>query len=80
MKSIHKYQLPIAVFSFVGFMLSIIQLKVETSMLLLERFFVGGGWLEIVIVSMFGFLLAFKMQGPKQLARWRRLSWTIFSV
>lgn len=75
-----QYLLPAAVVVFVSFVLSMIQLKVALPMLLLERIFPGGGWLEILIVAMFGALLVFKMQNPKTAARWRRISWSIFSI
>ncbi|MDA3928789.1 MAG: 4Fe-4S binding protein [Prolixibacteraceae bacterium] len=80
MKSIRSYNLSLSVFVFVTFMLSMVQLKVETPMLLLERFIVGGGWFEIALVALFGAILAFKMQDPKQSGKWRRISWSIFSV
>lgn len=72
--------LPLSVFLFVGFMLSMIQLKVEMPMLLLERFFTGGGWIEIIIVASFGAFLISKMQLPSNSAKWRRISWSIFSI
>jgi len=49
-------------------------------MLLLDRFFPGGGWIQIFIVALYGGLIAFKMQDPEKVPFWRMLSWTIFSV
>lgn len=74
-----RYTLPVSVFVFVGFMLSMIQLKVKLPMLLLERFIQGGGWIEIALVASFGAFLAFKMQNSITSARWRKISWSIFS-
>lgn len=48
----NKYRLPLYVFLFVSFILSMIQWKVQSPMLLLERFFDGGGWIEILIVAL----------------------------
>ncbi len=75
-----KFVLPVSVFVFVAFMLSMIQLKVKLPMLLLERFFEGGGWIEIGIVASFGAFLAYNMQDIKLQAKWRMISWTVFSV
>lgn len=80
MKDFKKYILPFAVFAFVAFNLTMIQLKAELTMLLFERLFSGGGWIEIAFVSGFGAFLAYKMQDPKQTAKWRRISWSIFSI
>jgi len=75
-----RFALPVSVFVFVAFMLSMIQLKVKLPMLLLERFFEGGGWAEIGIVASFGAFLAFKMQDVKMQAKWRMISWYVFSA
>lgn len=75
-----KYILPSSVFVFVAFMLSMIQIQVESPMLMLERFIPGGGWIEISIISSFGFLVAYNMQFPKSSAKWRKISWSIFSI
>ena len=77
---IRKIVLPVSVFLFVGFMLTMIQLKVEMPMLLLERFFKGGGWIEIVAVSFFGAFVVHKMQNVRESGRWRKIIWTIYSV
>jgi len=49
-------------------------------MLLLERFMQGGGWLEIAALSVFGFFLSYKMQFPDYSAKWRKISWAVFSL
>jgi polyferredoxin len=49
-------------------------------MLLAERFYKGAGWIEIIIISFYGAFVAFKMQDPKNVPAWRKLTWTIFSV
>lgn len=49
-------------------------------MLMLERFIVGGGWLELIIISIYGAFLAIKMQDQKQSPKWRLISWSIFSI
>ena len=76
---IKRYTLHASVFVFVAFMLSMIQLKVSSPMLLIERFFRGGGWIEIFIVAFLGAFIAFKMQQPKLSGKWRRISWSIFA-
>lgn len=49
-------------------------------MILLERFIPGGGWIEIPIIAFYGAFVAWKMQDPKNVAKWRRNTWLLFSV
>lgn len=70
--------LPIGVSLFVLLNLTMVQLKVEPSMLLLERFFTGGGWIEIALLISYAYLLTVKMVDPMERNRWRKISWTLF--
>jgi ferredoxin-type protein NapH len=74
------YTLPSTVFVFVFLLLSIVQLKLAKPIILLERFIQGGGWFEIVIIALYGAFVAWKMQNPVNVPRWRQLTWTIFSI
>jgi len=49
-------------------------------MILLERFIVGGGWIELVIVGLYASVVVYKMNDPKQVSKWRKFTWTLFSV
>lgn len=60
-------------------LLSIVQLKVATPMLLAERFFSGFGWLQIGAMSVLGGFLAVKMLDVSKVSKWRTISWTLFS-
>ena len=75
-----KYILPVLVFLFVSMILAIVQIKVERPMILLERFIPGGGWFEIVLIALYGGFVAYKMQNPVHVPKWRQLTWTIFST
>jgi ferredoxin-type protein NapH len=75
-----KFSLPSAVFVFVFFLLSMVQLKVKMPMILLERFIHGAGWFEIVVISCYAAFLAYKMQDPLNVPRWRRITWITFST
>jgi len=75
-----KYTLPILVFIFVSIVLAFVQIKVERPMILLERFIPGGGWFEIVLIALYGGFVAYKMQNPINVPKWRQLTWTIFST
>jgi len=61
-------------------LLAIVQIKVDPPLLLLERFFPGMGWLEILFLSLYATGITEKMLDPAQTARWRRRIWTIFTV
>ncbi len=75
-----KFTLPFAVFVFVFFLLSLVQLKMKMPMMILERFIPGAGWFEIAVVSLYAAYVAFKMQDPVNVPRWRRITWITFSV
>ena len=73
-------RLPIAVFLFILVLLIPVQLKVENPMLLLERFIPGAGWFEIVLIALYGAIVAHHMQDPSRVMIWRRYTWLAFSV
>jgi ferredoxin len=76
-----KYYLPFAVFIFTLFFLSIVQFRLTANpIILLERFIKGGGWVEIMLVAFYGGFVAYKMQNHMNVPKWRRLTWTIFSI
>lgn len=75
-----KLLLPAGVFLIVVFLLSFVQWKVENPMLLAERFVKGGGWFELVAVGLYGAIVAWHMQDPDQVSRWRKYTWFAFSV
>jgi ferredoxin-type protein NapH len=73
-------RLPFAVFLLTFVLLAFVQLKVERPMLLAERFIRGGGWAEIVVISLYGAFVVYKMQDPANVPRWRKITWTVFSI
>jgi ferredoxin-type protein NapH len=77
---IKKLRLPLAVFLVTAILLSFVQLKVERPMILAERFIKGGGWIEILIIALYGAFVIHKMQNPLNVPQWRKITWTIFSV
>ncbi|MCD6347355.1 MAG: 4Fe-4S binding protein [Bacteroidales bacterium] len=80
MKAVQKNSLPIAVFVFVSFILGMMELMMDTPMLIFDRFVPGLGWLQIVILATYGAILTSKMQDASQSAIWRRRSWLLFSI
>jgi len=61
-------------------MLSIVQVKLETPIILLERFIHGGGWIEIFLIAAYGALVIYFMQDPGKVQKWRLRTWSIFSI
>lgn len=61
-------------------LLSVVQIKVSTPMLLTERFVENLGWIQIFLMSIFGSFLYFKMSDSQKTKKWRTISWTIFSL
>ncbi len=80
MKLVNRFRLPVLVFLLTVILLSFVQWKVENPLLLLERFVKGGGWFEIVIIGLYGALVAYKMQDPGKVQQWRKYTWFAFSV
>jgi ferredoxin-type protein NapH len=75
-----KYGLPLVVFGVTFILLAIVQIKVERPMILAERFISGAGWGEIIVISLYGAVVAYKMQDPMNVPEWRKITWTIFSL
>ncbi len=71
----------ISFLSFLGtsLILTIVHLKIRLPMLLLERFFPGYEWIEILLLASWAAYLTARMQDPEKVARWRKISWLIFS-
>lgn len=81
MLSKKSLQLPMSVFLFTYFLLAMVQWKmVENPILIAERFWQGAGWVQLTIISFYGAFVAYKMQDTKNVPRWRRITWTLFSV
>ncbi len=75
-----NYILPFFVFTLTFILLSFVQIKVARPMILAERFVKGAGWIEIFIVACYGAFVVFKMQDPGNVPKWRKISWTLFSI
>lgn len=76
-----KLKLPASVLVFTFLILAFVQLKItDRPVIILERFIRGGGWFEIICIALYGSVVAFMMQDRSHVVRWRRLTWTLFSV
>jgi polyferredoxin len=76
----NNMRLPLSVFALTFLLLAVVQIKAERPMLLAERFIEGAGWAEIIVIALYGAVVAYKMQDPLNVPKWRKLTWTIFSV
>jgi len=72
--------IPAAVFVIVAILLSVVQTVPEKPLLLAERLFCNGGWLQVFLISAYSAFLSFKMQFRESRAIWRMRSWTLFTV
>ena len=61
-------------------LLSIVQVKVERTMLLAERFVPGAGWVELIALGIYAGIITHLMADPRRTARIRRRIWGLFSV
>lgn len=71
---------PIAAFWTTATLLVLIQVLVRRPVILAERFWVGGGFVEAALLSAYAGLVAHAMADERRTARWRRRVWTFFSV
>jgi len=78
--NIRPYKLPLAVFVLTFILLAFVQVKLERPMLLAERFIKGAGWVEILLISCYGAFIVNKMKNPANVPKWRKITWTTFSV
>jgi polyferredoxin len=78
--AVDSLRLPLIVFTLTFILLSFVQVKVAHPMLMAERFINGAGWIEILLISIYGGFVAYKMQDPLNVPKWRKLTWTIFSA
>ena len=49
-------------------------------MMMAERFLPGWGWFEILVIAIYASWMVDKMKDPGQSARWRRITWNIFTI
>jgi ferredoxin len=61
-------------------LLGIIQTLVPRPMILLERFLLGGGWLEALMLSVYAALLIPRVLDPARRPHTRLLVWSLFSL
>ena len=77
---LQSFRLPAAVFALVVMLLTIVQVKVDPPMLLLERFIPGGGWAELILIGIYGAVVSYHMQDPLKVHAWRKYTWFSFSL
>ncbi len=61
-------------------MLTTVQIVVEQPMLMVDRFFPGMGWIEIIALSLYAGFITPKVLNPKTSIRWRTILWLTFSI
>ncbi|MFN8240379.1 MAG: 4Fe-4S binding protein [Bacteroidales bacterium] len=75
-----EYRIPVAIFILTFILLAFVQVKLERPILMAERFLKGAGWIEILVISLYGAFVGYKMSDRDNVPRWRTITWTIFSV
>lgn len=60
--------------------LSIVQVKVQMPMLLMDRFVPGFGWIQIFALALYARWITEKMMDSHQTAEWRQRIWLLFSI
>jgi polyferredoxin len=78
-KKLHWGQVLSAVILTTG-MLVVVQIMTKRPMLMVDRYFPGMGWVEIVALSLYAGFLTPKILNPKTSIRWRTILWLTFSV
>ncbi len=62
------------------FLLIPVQINVEPSMILAERFWEGAGWIEIFILDIYAVILAYVILFKHKIKKVRTVYWSIFSL
>ncbi len=75
-----KYRLSLFSFFTTAIFLCLVQWKVARPILMAERFVEGAGWIQVLVMAGYAAWITLKMKDPGQSARWRRITWTVFSV
>lgn len=60
--------------------LAIARQKASLDIILLDRFFLGGGWLAVILLGCYAAWVAGRMLEPNTSAKWRRTIWLLFSA
>lgn len=76
----NRFFLPALTGIIVVMLLLPLQFAGERPMLLFERLFAGGGYIQIAAIALFAAVLGYNMLQPERSGRWRRISWSLFSV
>ena len=71
--------IPVFAFALTALALSLIQIKVNSPILLAERFYLGAGWVEIFFLSIYAGIIAFLFTDSKKSAKIRPNIWAFFS-
>ncbi len=80
MKSFTHWRASLATVFLTGGMLCVVQVMVDRPMLLVERFFPGFGWLEIIALALYAGFMTPKIMNPATSVRWRTILWLTFSI
>jgi ferredoxin-type protein NapH len=75
-----KYRLSLIAFILTFTLLGFVQMKVKRPMILAERFVSGAGWIEILLIAIYAAFIINKMKDPLNVPRWRKITWTTFSI
>ncbi len=75
-----KYRLPVTAFLITAIILGVLQWKLERPILLAERFAAGTGWIQVPLMALYAGWITLMIQDPSQSAKWRSITWTIFTV
>jgi len=70
----------VAAFVLTALTVGFVHLKVGLTMLIVERFFPGWGWVEMLAISLYAAFIMEKMLDPSQSALWRKRIWTAFTI
>jgi ferredoxin-type protein NapH len=57
-----------------------VQANMEKSIFILDRFFPGTGWIEIILAAVYAAWVFMHMKNPKEVAKWRKNTWLLFSI
>jgi ferredoxin-type protein NapH len=72
--------LPLSVSLFITVLFVVVQVVPEKPMLAAERFLRGGGWVEIIFLAIYAFVVTRALADETKAPRWRKRIWLFFCI
>jgi polyferredoxin len=77
---IYKIRSALTVSVFTTGILTILWFHLENGILVIDRFFQGFGWIQILVAAIYSFVIAYHLMDIQKTALWRKYIWITFTI